>query len=556
MADVNGGYLIMKTLREAGVSHLFTIVGGHNFEIVDACQDLGITVTDVRHEQQAAHMADAMTRFTRQPAVVAIDGAPGLVNAFPGIQVAYESQVPIIVLTGQGSMVGRDIGVMQAIDQLELVRPITKWRRTCFDMKRLPEYASMAVREATTGRPGPVFLDAPLEIIRGKIEESTAPMPHHYRTASRAHGDPALIKEALTLLAGAQRPLIVAGSGVWWSHAENELREFARLMQIPVVCRNMARGIIAEDDPLGAGFLPTSAAGADVYLIIGTRLDWTIGFGRPPLFAPDAKAIQVDIMAEKIGKNRPADIGIHGDAKAVLGQMIALAGDYRPKNVPDAWRAQPKATTAGMRAGMIQQYGLAERPADQPMHSIQLVQALSKALPRDTRLIVDGGYIAAFGLQYTDAFSELGIVWVGSTGHLGVGVSFAAASKLAQPDKPVVALMGDGSFGLSGIEFDTAVRHGLPLVVVIANDAGWGEVRDGQRKRYGNERVLGTNLASTRYDELAKALGGHGELVTSVDQIAPAVERCLKMNKPSIINVLTDRNQRSLLVTGMPWPIE
>jgi acetolactate synthase-1/2/3 large subunit len=556
MAEVNGGYLIMKTLREAGVTHLFTIVGGHNFEMVDACQDLGITVTDVRHEQQAAHMADAMTRFTRQPAVVAIDGAPGLVNAFPGIQVAYESQVPIIVLTGQGSMVGRDIGVMQAIDQLELVRPITKWRRTCFDIKRLPEYASMAVREATTGRPGPVFLDAPLEIVRGKVEESAAPMPHHYRTASRAHGDPALIKEALTLLASAQRPLIVAGSGVWWSHAENELREFARLMQIPVVCRNMARGIIAEDDPLGAGFLPTSAAGADVYLILGTRLDWTIGFGRPPLFAPDAKAIQVDIMAEKIGKNRPADIGIHGDAKAVLGQMIALARDYHPKSVPDAWRAQPKATTAGMRGGMIQQYGLAERPADQPMHSIQLVQALSKALPREARLIVDGGYIAAFGLQYTDAYSELGIVWVGSTGHLGVGVSFAAASKLAEPGKPVVALMGDGSFGLSGIEFDTAVRHGLPLVVVIANDAGWGEVRDGQRKRYGNERVLGTNLAPTRYDELAKALGGHGELVASVDQIAPALERCLKLDKPSIINVLTDRDQRSLLVTGMPWPIE
>jgi acetolactate synthase-1/2/3 large subunit len=236
--------------------------------------------------------------------------------------------------------------------------------------------------------------------------------------------------------------------------------------------------------------------------------------------------------------------------------MISLASDYRPKSVPDAWRAQPKATTAGMRAGMIQQYGLAERAADKPMHSIQLVQALSKSLPRDARLIVDGGYIAAFGLQYTDAFSELGIVWVGSTGHLGVGVSFAAASKLAEPNKPVVALMGDGSFGLSGIEFDTAVRHGLPLVVVIANDAGWGEVRDGQRRRYGNERVVGTNLAPTRYDELAKALGGHGELVSSIDQVGPAVERCLKLGKPSIINVLTDRDQRSLLVTGMPWPIE
>jgi acetolactate synthase-1/2/3 large subunit len=556
MSEVNGGYLIMKTLRDSGVTHLFTIVGGHNFEIVDACQDLGIQVTDVRHEQQAAHMADAMTRFTRQPAVVAIDGAPGLVNAFPGIQVAFESQVPIIVLTGQGSLVGRDIGVMQAIDQLELVRPITKWRRTCFDIKRLPEYASMAVREATTGRPGPVFLDAPLEIVRGKVDETLVNYPKNYRTGARAFGDPALVKEAMQLLASAQRPLIVAGSGVWWSHAENELREFARKMQIPVVCRNMARGIIAEDDPLGAGFLPTSAAGADVYLIIGTRLDWTIGFGRPPLFDPASKAIQVDILAEKIGKNRPVDVGIHGDAKAVLGQMIELANDFTPKSVPDAWRAQPKATTAHMRAGMVEQYGLSQRPAEQPMHSIQLVQALAQSLPREARLIVDGGYIAAFGLQYTDALSQGGIVWVGSTGHLGVGVSFAAASKLAEPGRPVVALMGDGSFGLSGIEFDTAVRHGLPIVVVIANDAGWGEVRDGQRRRYGSERVVGTNLAATRYDDLARALGGHGELVQRVDEIGPAVQRSLASGKPSIVNVLTDRDQRSLLVTGMPWPIE
>jgi acetolactate synthase-1/2/3 large subunit len=285
-------------------------------------------------------------------------------------------------------------------------------------------------------------------------------------------------------------------------------------------------------------------------------LDWTIGFGRPPLFDPASKAIQVDILAEKIGKNRPVDVGIHGDAKAVLGQMIELANDFTPKSVPDAWRAQPKATTAHMRAGMVEQYGLSQRPAEQPMHSIQLVQALAQSLPREARLIVDGGYIAAFGLQYTDALSQGGIVWVGSTGHLGVGVSFAAASKLAEPGRPVVALMGDGSFGLSGIEFDTAVRHGLPIVVVIANDAGWGEVRDGQRRRYGSERVVGTNLAPTRYDDLARALGGHGELVQRVDEIGPAVQRSLASGKPSIVNVLTDRDQRSLLVTGMPWPIE
>lgn len=556
MAEVNGGQIIARALADAGVTHLFGIVGGHNYEIFDGCLDAGIRVIDVRHEQQAVHLADALTRYSRNLGAVAIDGAPGLVNAVPGIQVAYESQVPLIVVTGQGSMVGRDIGVMQAIDQLELVRPITKWQRTCFDIKRLPEYVSMAVREATTGRPGPVFLDMPLEIVRSQTEKAELNFPVNYRAKGRAHGDPALIEQALELLSKAERPMIVAGSGVWWSHAENELRALAEATGIPVLCRNQARGIIPEDSPLGAGFLPTGAAGADVYLVIGTRLDWTIGFGRPPLFDPAAKVIQVDIAAEKIGKNRSADIGIHGDAKAVLGQLVR-AVQSKPLNKPaEAWVGTPRGTTAGMRQGMVEQYGLKDRSADQPLHSIQLSQALGAALGREDILVIDGGYIAAFGLQFTDAYTPGGIQWVGSTGHLGVGVSFAMGAKIAHPDRHVVALMGDGSFGLTGIEFDTAVRHNLPIVVVIANDAGWGEVRDGQRRRFGEERIAGTELNSTSYDDLARALGGHGERVERAEELAGALERSFASGKPAIVNVLTDREQRSALVTGMPWPIE
>lgn len=555
MTTLNGGDLVVRMLKQEGVSHVFALLGGHNYELVNACVDHDIRVIDVRHEQQAVHMADAFARATGGLGVAFVDGAPGIVNALPGMQVAYESQVPVLLCTAQGSLAGRDIGVMQAIDQLELLRPVTKWRRTCFEQRRLPEYVSMAVRQARSGRPGPVFLDFPLEHLRSPIDTAAVTFPTNYRTTARAHGDPAQISAALELLAAAERPLIVAGSGVFWSDAGSALRAFAEAGGIPVLARNLARGLLPDDHPLGVGFMPSGAFGADCYLVIGTRLDWTIGYGRPPLFAPEARCIVVDIEPEAIGKNRPVDVGIVGDARAVLEQLTASLPEHSIRTDP-AWQARAKGSLAYLRAQTIEQTGVAQRTSDEPIHSIQLVQALGAVLPTNAITVIDGGYIAAFGIQYLDARAPQGIVWVGSTGHLGVGLAYANAMKLAHPARPVVALMGDGSFGLCAMEFDTAVRHNLPIVVVIANDAGWGEIRDGQRRRFGEARVVGSNLAATPYDQLARAMGGEGETVTRADAIGPAIDRALASGRPTIINVLTDREQRSTTVTGMPWIVE
>lgn len=555
MAMLNGGDLVVRMLKAEGVTHAFTIIGGHNFELVNACLDHDIRVVDVRHEQQAVHMADAFARATGGMGVAFVDGAPGLVNALPAMQVAYESQVPLLLCTAQGSLAGRDIGVMQAIDQLELLRPVTKWRRTCFEQRRLPEYVATAARQARSGRPGPVFLDFPLEHLRATVDEAEVSFPQRYRSAARPHGDPAQVRAALELLAAAERPLIVAGSGVFWAGAGEELRAFAEASGVPVLLRNLARGLLPDDHPLGVGFMPSAAFGADCYLVLGTRLDWTIGYGRPPLFAPDSRAIVVDIVPEVIGKNRPADVGIVGDAKAVLGQLLAGLAE-RPISAGAEWQARAKGTLQHLRQQTIAQAGLAERPADRPMHSIQLVQELAKAAPRDAITVVDGGYIAAFGIQYLDALAPQGVVWVGSTGHLGVGVPFASAMKLAQPGRPVLALMGDGAFGLCAMEVDTAARHGIPIVVVIANDQGWGEIRDGQRRRFGPGRIVGSELGATRYDELARALGAHGELVERIEDVGPAIGRALASGRPAVLNVLTDPDQRSTAVSGMPWIIE
>jgi len=553
---LTGGGLVVRTLAQAGVTHCFTIVGGHNYQIVDACLDEGITVIDVRNEMNAAHMADAWARFSGKPALVTVDAAPGLANAFPGIEVAYEAQVPMIVVSAQGSLEGRDVGVMQAVDQLRLLRPVTKWQRTCFDLKRLPEYAATAVRYATTGRPGPVFLDFPLELLSATVEESEITWPQDYRVASRPLAEPALVRQALEVLSSAKKPLVVAGSGVFWAGAGEELRQFVEATGVPILTRNLARGLVPDDHPLASGFYPTPCAGADAFLILGTRLDWTIGFGQFPLFDRDAKVVQVDLMPEAIGKNRPIHVGIHADAGQVLRQLLAELPSFQEWAMDPAWPARARGTLLAMREDTAAGARLDERPPHRPMHTIQLVQELARCLPREALKIVDGGYSGAFGIQYFDANVPGGVTWVGSAAHLGVGLAYALAAKLARPDQPVVAFMGDGSFGLCAMEFDTAVRHRLPIVVVVANDEGWGEVRDGQRRRFGDDRVVATDLGATRYDELARSLGGHGEFVERVEEIAPAIQRAFDAGLPAVINVHTDPEQRSTAVAGLPWITE
>jgi thiamine pyrophosphate-dependent acetolactate synthase large subunit-like protein len=313
---------------------------------------------------------------------------------------------------------------------------------------------------------------------------------------------------------------------------------------------------VPDDHRLACGFYPTPAAGADAFLILGTRLDWTIGFGQFPLFDREAKVIQVDITPEVIGKNRPIDVGIVGDAGQVLRQLNAVLPDVQMWAMDPVWPARARGSLQAMREETAQGAKIDERPKDKLMHSIQLVQELAACLDRDAIKVVDGGYIGAFGIQYLDANVPGGVTWVGSAAHLGVGLAYAIAGKLAHPDKQVVALMGDGSFGLCAMEFDTAVRHNLPLVVVVANDEGWGEVRDGQRRRFGEDRVVATQLGATRYDEMARALGGYGELVERVEDIAPALKRAFDSGLPAVINVHTDPEQRSTAVAGLPWITE
>lgn len=549
MEKRHGGDLIARALKNEGVELVFALSGGHINSIFDGCLSEGIRIIDTRHEQGALHMAEGWARFTGRPGVAVVTAGPGVVNALPGIAVAAQSAAPVVILAGRSSLAKRDLGSMQDIDQLELVRPLVKWARSAYQVERLPEYVAAAFRQAITGRPGPVFLEAPIDVINETVAVGRVRFPDRYYTRMRPHACPETIREAAALLAGAQRPIILAGSGVWWSGAAAELTALAEAAGIPVYTRTMARGAMAEDHPLAGGFYPLGLMQADVALILGTRLDWTVGYGRPPLFNPQMKTIQVDIDAADIGKNRPVEVGLVGDARVVLLQLqealrgVTLHGDPSWPGTVQALRAAARETVAqGAESGAV------------PIHPARLCRELREFLPREAAVVADGGDIAGFAVLTMEAFSPASLQWVGAFGHLGVGLPYGIAGKLARPERPLAVITGDGSLGLSAMEFDTAVRHKIPVVCVVSNDGGWGQIRRIQRQVYGRERVIGSELGVRRYDLMVEALGGFGVYVEKPADLKPAFEQAFACGLPACVNVRTDPEA---VFSGMdlPWSI-
>ncbi|HSW36673.1 MAG TPA: thiamine pyrophosphate-binding protein [Candidatus Limnocylindrales bacterium] len=545
----HGGDLIVRALKNEGVELIFALSGGHINPIFDGCLSQGLRIIDTRHEQGALHMAEGWARFTGKPGVAVVTAGPGVVNALPGIAVASQSAAPVVVIAGRSSMARRDLGSMQDVDQLALVRPLVKWARSVYQVERLPEYVATAFRQAVTGRPGPVFLEVPIDIINQEPASGTVRYPTNYCSHLRPQACPEGIKAAAELLAKAERPVILAGSGVWWSGAAAELQAFVEATGIPVYTRTMARGTIPEDHPLAGGFYPLGLMQADVVLVLGTRFDWTVGYGRPPLFNSALKMIQVDIEGGDIGKNRPVEVGLPADIKAVLQQLQA-ALDGTKLNIDSSWPAMVQVLKAAARETIDE----GAQSNAEPIHPARLCRELREFLPRDAAVVADGGDIAGFAVLSLDALSPASLQWVGAFGHLGVGLPFGIAGKLAQPDRPLVVISGDGSLGLSAMEFDTAIRHKIPIVVVVSNDSGWGQIRRVQRQTYGRERVVGCELGIRRYDLMVEALGGFGVYVEKLAELRPALEKAFASGLPACVNVRTDPEA---IFTGMdlPWGI-
>jgi acetolactate synthase-1/2/3 large subunit len=534
MSQVHGGELVVRSLKNEGVQFLFSLPGHGIDSIYDACIDAGIRIIDTRHEQAASNMADAWFRVTGKTGVVAVTGAPGVVAMVSGI-VNGESS-PIIALAGRNHVSKLEMGAGQEMDQVSLMRPITKWARTVYETHRIPEYMGMAFRHATSGRPGPVYLDIPLDVIESKVDSDQIVYPEKYRTGNKPQGDAKAIQEAVELLLAAKRPLFIGGSGLWCSQVESELQELLEMVNIPFVLRDKGRGSVPEDHPLCVGASLVCAKQADVILAAGIRFDGHIGFGRPPVMDEKAKVIQIDIDAHMIGENRPIEVGIVGDAKLVLKAMVEEARDSCKgrKELPWVQKCQTQykkgreAFEEGARSDAV------------PINPCRLLKEVSSFLDREAILTADGGETGGLVRSYFKCYYPGHMLDHHPMSCLGSGIPFGIAAKLAKPDHQVLTYNGDGSFCINGMEFDTAVRHRIPLVVVVANNGCWGTVRRRQNRLFGRE--IGAQLGWTRYDKLVEDLGGHGQWVERPEDIRPALQRAFDSGLPACVNVKTDPN--------------
>jgi thiamine pyrophosphate-dependent acetolactate synthase large subunit-like protein len=536
MATVNGSQILARTLRKLEIDTMFYLMGGPMLAAESACIEEGIRSIDVRHEQAAAMMAHAYGRVLNRIGVCMAASGPATMNLVTGVANAWSDRAPLLAVGGASpvSQFGKD--AFQEVDQVSVFKPITKWAQRAYDPRRVPELVATAVREAFNGCPGPVYLDMPGDVLYREVDEESVWYPEPGPTLARARpsGDPDLVKAAVDLLAKAERPVLITGSGILWSDASSQLQAWVEQTGIPFYTTPQGRGVVPDDHALSfPAARSTAFREADLIMVIGTRLNYVISYAAAPRFNGSAKLVQVDINPGEIGHNRPADVGIVGDAGAVLTQLLAAGqGRLDPKRYND-WRERLSAYEASKKAD-----GEARLSTDQtPIHPLRLCKEVRDFLDRDAILVVDGQEILNYGRQSIPTFVPGHRLNSGPFGTMGVGLPFGLGVKAAKPDAQVLVLHGDGSFGLNAMELDTAVRWKLPVVTVVSLNGGWTADPDGNKP--------GRNLGYTRYDKMAEALGCHGEYVESPSEIRPALERAFASGKPALVNVKTDFKARA-----------
>jgi acetolactate synthase I/II/III large subunit len=539
----DGGALMARTLRERGVTTLFALPGGHILPLLDACLDEDVRVIDTRHEGAAALAAEGWALATGDTGVVAVTAGPGFANGFIGLVDAGAWSVPVVMLAGRTGRSKQGRGAVMDIDQRAIAAPIAKWAASCGEAGRVPRYVAEAMHRARSGCPGAVYLEVDADAVYARVAPLDVVAPGFPASLPRPCAAPAEIGALVAALASAERPVIVAGSGAFWSDAGAEIVRFAEMSGIPVITASAARGVVADSNPWSLGSLVhggLALPSADCVLVLGSAFNANVMYGGAPLFGVDQTVLQVDIAPERIGGNRSADVAVVGDIATVMRDLCG-AWDATPPG-RDEWLA---------RARMLAAASLAfwDRQIDEHTGTLVHAGAVAREVASFVRerfagaatLVADGGDALAWALAYFGA--ELPgrlLTTTTALGTLGVGMPFALAAQAARPGEPVFLFSGDGSFGLSAMEVDTAVRHNLPVVVVVSNNAGWVDVQHEQDDAFGPGRHVASALPGARYDRLAEALGGHGERVEHLEELRPALERSIASGVCSVIDVQTD----------------
>ena len=533
MSAVHGGILAGRALKAAGVECVFTLCGGHIMPLYAGCAEQGIRIIDVRHEQAAVHAADAWARCNPgKIGVAAITAGPGVTDGVTGIANAWRANSPILVFGGQGPFDNLRRGSLQEMDHIGVVRPITKFADAIYQTHRIPEYIELAVRHAVSGIPGPAYLEIPMDIFMGNVEQEV-PIPRIRTEPPRLSPDRDAVREALEILKDAERPMLMAGTSVKWSNASAAMNAFTDETHIPTYTNGMGRGTMRYDSP---EFLNRSRRDAlkqiDCIVLAGTLLDFRMRFGQT--IPEDAKIIQMDMDATLIGQNRQADVGLVGNLACSFELLQEEMKNSGTKLDFSGWRDQLREIETKAEAKVQAALDSDEVPVD-PQRMCREVRDWLETLD-DPIVIGDGGDIVATAAKIIPVKREGAWMDPGPLGTLGVGMPFALAAQASNPDKRVVIVYGDGSFGLNGFEYDTAVRFGLPIIGIVGNDAAWGQMMRPQGAIYGS--VENTLLDYTRYDKVVEALGGHGEHVERPEELRPALERAAASGKPACINVV------------------
>jgi len=546
-----GGDIIVKGLVEENVEFIFGIVGGQLLPIYDAVyrwgREHGIDTISVRHEQSAAHMADAYARLTGKIGVCMGTVGPGATDLVPGVGAAWADNIPILVITPQLSKKEEGLGSLQGgIDHVTMFKPITKFQYHIHNSKKLKHFLHRALNEAVSGRPGPVHLDIVVDVLRDRFDDMDMPIPSQYRPINRPEANIDDIKKAIKLIKNAERPLIISGGGVSISGAWNEVQELSEYLSIPAIVTRMGIGTFSNKNStfiggpgLVAGAGTQAADSTDLIIAFGTRFSLITMFGQSPPWNPDAKLIHIDIDPTMIGRNRAVDVGMVSDCKLAAKKMLnAIKSAGIPKKDTTDWLQSLLDIKNKFKAKIIKRC----EPNNLPIHPSRLIKEVLEFMENDAILALDGGNILGFVQEQICTMINRpprSVIQSVGMGHLGCGLPYAIAAKLAFPNKNVYHITGDGSFGFNIQELETAVRYGLPIINIIGNDGAWGMIKSGQKAKY-KKRYIDCDLPNIDYAMIGKGFGCYGEKVINPEDIIGALKRAKDSKKPAVIDVIID----------------
>ena len=544
---VSGGHLVAAALKNEGVDTVFTLCGGHIIDIYDGCIDYGIRVVDVRHEQVAAHAADGYARQTGRLGCVVTTAGPGFTNALTGIATAFRSESPVLHIGGQGALTQHKMGSLQDLPHVDIAAPITKFSASVRSTERIADMVAMAARECFTGAPGPSYLEIPRDVLDREVPADKAVVPERGRSraSTKSIGDPADIEKLAELLVRSERPAVLLGTQVWTCRGHEAATALFKALNVPCYMNGAARGVLPPGDPHYFNRTRADAFNeADVIVIVGTPFDFRMGYGRR--LRADATVVHIDMDYRTVAKNRDVGLGLVGDPGAIMKAVHAAVGE-RPDNGAEGrapWLAHLRGLE-GERAAKLMPLFLSDAS---PIHPYRVAWELNEFLTEDTIYIGDGGDVVTISAQAVEPRAPGNWMDPGALGALGVGTGFALASKLVHPDKEVLCYYGDGSFGMTAFDMETANRFGAPYIAVIGNNSAMNQIRYGQLSKYGDERGnVGNLLGDVPFSKFAEMLGGYGEEVADCREIAPALRRARESvrtsGKSAVVNIWVDAGE-------------